>query len=161
VAAANGHESIVDILAKHQEECDKIIHDLYSFRAMLYSAIRHGIKPQVIKRALPLVGPPYDTPDRHGCSLLMYAAFNGLEDTVKHLLRKGADVRRIGSFPDRSEKLSVYMVSAIDLAKAGGHTRIIRLLEKEKARTASFCEGTEDSPLFAGFGGALGAIALD
>jgi hypothetical protein len=49
----------------------------YTTKASLVKAVRYG-KEEPATELLPLAGPDYDVPDHNGCSILMYAALNGL-----------------------------------------------------------------------------------
>jgi hypothetical protein len=61
----------------------------------LYNAIGYN-EEDMVNQPYPSTAADYDEPGCIGCSLLMYAAFNGLEDVVKRLLQPGADINRRG-----------------------------------------------------------------
>lgn len=126
VAATNGYEEIVEMLTNHEGANSKLTEQHYSVKAKLYNAVRYG-KEELVKELLPLAGPEYDIPDHNGCSMLMYAALNGLEYTVEYLLEKGADVKRSGNCPEATASTSPNQ-SALLLAVFNGHTYIVRRL---------------------------------
>ncbi|KAH0563181.1 hypothetical protein GP486_002248 [Trichoglossum hirsutum] len=125
-AATNGHEEIVEMLTNHKDIISKFLEQNYLIKAKLYNAVRSG-KEGLVKELLPQAGPDYDMPDRNGCSMLMYAALNGLEYTVEYLLQKGANVGKIGNCPEATASTSPDQ-SALILAVFNGHTRVVRRL---------------------------------
>lgn len=125
-AAINGHKEILEILVNHKLAVEKLMAKRYTVIANLYNAVRYG-NEELVKELLPLAGPDYDMPDRNGCSMLMYAALNGLEYTVEYLLRKQADVTRAGHCPEVTATTSWHQTALI-LATFNGHTHIVRRL---------------------------------
>ena len=127
-AAVNGREELVEMLANHKFAIDKVMTKRYAVMASLYNGVRYG-KEELVTELLPLAEPDYDLPDRHGCSMLMYAAFNGLEHAVEYLLQKGADFMRKGDCPE-ANLTTRSTQTALVLAVLNGHDQIVhRLLQ--------------------------------
>jgi hypothetical protein len=76
-AAANGREDILEMLVNHYNTVDRLTAERYAIKAKLYNSVRYG-KEELAKELLSSAGPDYDVQDDHYCSMLMYAAFNGL-----------------------------------------------------------------------------------
>jgi Ankyrin repeats (3 copies) len=128
VAASNGLEEILENLINHKDRVDGSVANDCRVKAKLYNSVRSG-KKQLVQEFLPLVESDYDLPDRNGCSMLMYAALNGLEDTVEYLIQKGADVNRFGHCSEAMAKTSRTQTALI-LATFNGNASIVeRLLQ--------------------------------
>jgi len=96
VGTSNGLEEILENLINRKDRVDESVVNDCRVKAKLYNSVRSGQK-QLVQELLLLVESDYDLPDRGGCSMLMYAALNGLEDTVEHLIQKGAHVNHFGN----------------------------------------------------------------
>jgi ankyrin repeat protein len=125
-AATSGFEDIVQMFIDHQFATDELMANKYTVQAKLVNAVRHG-KEELVTELLPLAGPDYDVPDRNGCSMLIYAALNGLEHAVEYLLEKGADVNRSGNCPEVHDWTPLDQ-TALLLATFNGHLPIVRRL---------------------------------
>ena len=86
VAAMNGHNQIVYMLASSKEDCTEGLLNKYIARAELYKLLTQGGNEQLVETTLEVAGRPYNLIDRHGRDFLMHAAFNGFEKTVRLLL---------------------------------------------------------------------------
>jgi ankyrin repeat protein len=123
LAAANGHAKTVEILGNWDDASQSLAESaLYS--ASLYAAIRDGKNGKAL--SLLQTCDPYDIPDQHHCTPIMYAAYNGLYEVVKHLVRKGAKIYNEGKFPLLTPPK--YCLAA-SLAYQNGHMEIFKLLE--------------------------------
>ena len=127
-AASNGLEEILENLINCKDQVDESVANDYRVKAKLYNSVRSGQK-QLVQELLPLVESDYDLPNRSGCSMLMYAALNGLEDTVEYLIQKGADVNRFGNCPEATGTVGRRQ-KALILAIFNGNVSVVeRLLQ--------------------------------
>lgn len=127
-AASNGFEQILQIIANLKDNVDESAVRNCATAAKLYNAVRSS-NGQLVKEMLPLEDLDCDLPDRNGCSLLMYAALNGLEDTVEYLIQKGAHVNRFGNCSETAAT-TARTQTALILAIFNGNASIVeRLLQ--------------------------------
>ena len=126
VAAMNGHNRIVYMLASSKEDCTEELLKKSIARAELYKLLTQGGNEQLVETILEVAGRPYNLIDRHGRDFLMYAAFNGFEKTVGLLLRENIDVERRSRFPVGSE-----FGTAMDMAVSSGYKKIAEMIRKK------------------------------
>jgi len=132
LAAANGHDHIISRLVESQERSKTFLDEVGSkavVNANIYNEVRSG-KIQDVEVLLRNCS-MYDQPDRFGCTLLMYAAYHGLDDLTKKLLKRGAVVDTIGIFFDAGY---AQLCKAEDLAKLKGHSLVYKRI-KDASKT--------------------------
>ena len=127
-AASNGFEEILQTIANLKDDVDESAVRNCTIVAKLYNAVRLG-NGQLVKEMLPLGDLDCDLPDRNDCSLLMYAALNGLHSVVEHVIQKGADINRVGHCSEVTAR-TIRAQTAVILATFNGHASIVeRLLQ--------------------------------
>lgn len=94
-------------------------------RAKLYNELRYGRQKERTRFDVSISR--LDEPDVNGCSLLMYAALNGHDGAVQHLLDQGADYNRKGRCTEVSASESQNQTALI-LAVYSGHVDVVRRL---------------------------------
>ena len=120
LAAALGHEAIVETLLEHGATVD--MQDSKGITALLYAAIK-GCVP-IVKRLLQQ-GADIDLPDSlFGRTALMFAALFNRPKVVRYLLKRGAD----------PEKRNIDGETALELATEKGSKESARVLDNLLSR---------------------------
>ena len=127
-AASNGFEAILHTIANLKDNVDESVVRNCTIAAKLYNAVRSG-KGQLVKEMLPLGELDCDLPDRNGCSLLMYAALNGLDFVVEYVIQKGANVNRSGNCSEVTAQATRTQTALILAAFNGNFSIVKRLLQ--------------------------------
>jgi ankyrin repeat protein len=123
LAATNGYEEIISMLDAQPIQRSFIDDNL--LRARFYNAIRKGNRTKA-EELVGQAGTMKEIPDRDGCTLLMHAAFHGLETVVRALLEGGADILR--STYRYGDIAFSYKTFAPEIALESGHNKVAQIL---------------------------------
>jgi len=136
VATVNGYENILLMLAAKEDLNIDAVKSFY-IKSQLHLAIRLGKKE--LAKFLIEDSDPFDFPDLHFCTPVMYAAYHGFKGIVELLIQKGVNVDQLGFFQIDDKRYwkklcdgtswTTFPFRAKDLAGKMGHRRIYDLLE--------------------------------